>query len=273
MNSTKLSAFCDRVIEVGWLVAVIVTPLFFNVYSSRIFDPDKITVLRTIALVMAAVWTVKLLEERASGNRDVGCTWRTPLVLPTLFMVVVYLVSTALSVTPWVSLFGSYGRLQGTFTTFSYIVVFLMILQGMRTRAQLDRLVTVIIVNSLPVALYGLIQRYGLDPLPWADFSGERVAGNMGNPIFLAAYLVMIFPLTLGRVAEGFRAILVRERTGPSTTPSATPSATLRAWLRTWLRTGPGPWPRPGDRWHLSHCWRCPARSPCSITWPPSRPT
>ena len=117
MNSTKLSAFCDRVIEVGWLVAVIVTPLFFNVYSSRIFDPDKITVLRTIALVMAAVWTVKLLEERASGNRDVGCTWRTPLVLPTLFMVVVYLVSTALSVTPWVSLFGSYSRLQGTFTT------------------------------------------------------------------------------------------------------------------------------------------------------------
>ena len=213
MNSTKLSAFCDRVIEVGWLAAVIVTPLFFNVYSSRIFDPDRIAVLRTIALVMAAVWMVKLLEERASGNRDVGCTWRTPLVLPTLFMVVVYLVSTALSVTPWVSLFGSYSRLQGTFTTFSYVVVFLMILQGMCTRAQLDRLVTIIIVNSLPVALYGLIQRYGLDPLPWADFSGERVDGSMGNPIFLAAYLVMVFPLTLGRAAEGFRAILVRERT------------------------------------------------------------
>jgi len=218
MNSTKLSAFCDRVIEVGWLAAVIVTPLFFNTYSSRIFDPDKITVLRSIALVMAAAWMVKLVEERASGNRDVGCTWRTPLVLATLFMVGVYLVSTALSVTPWVSLFGSYSRLQGTFTTFSYVVVFLMILQGMRTRAQLDRLVTVIIVNSLPVALYGLIQRYGLDPLPWANFSGERVAGSMGNPIFLAAYLVMVFPLTLGRAAEGFGAILVRKRTGPSTT-------------------------------------------------------
>ncbi len=61
MNSTKLSAFCDRVIEVGWLAAVIVTPLFFNTYSSRIFDPDKITVLRSIALVMAAVWMVKLV--------------------------------------------------------------------------------------------------------------------------------------------------------------------------------------------------------------------
>jgi hypothetical protein len=27
--------FCDRVIEAGWLAAVIAAPLFFNVYTSR----------------------------------------------------------------------------------------------------------------------------------------------------------------------------------------------------------------------------------------------
>ena len=207
VNSTKLSAFCDGIIEAGWLAAVIVAPLFFNPYSSRVFAPDKATTLRTIALVMAAVWVVKLVEERAGGSGDVGLTWRTPLVLPTLFTVVVYLTSTALSVTPWVSLFGSYGRLQGTCTTFSYILIFLMILQGMCTRAQLHRLVTVIIVNSLPVALYGLIQRHGLNPLSGSMKWGKRVAGSMGNPIFLAAYLVMVFPLTLGRIVESLRAI------------------------------------------------------------------
>lgn len=212
INSTKLSAFCDSVIEVGWLAAVIVTPLFFNVCSSRTFDPDKLTILRTIALAMAAVWMVKLVEERASGDGGVGFTWRTPLVLPTLFMVGIYLISTALSLTPRASLFGSYGRLQGTCTTFSYILVFLMILQGMRTRAQLDRLVTAIIVNSLPIALYGLIQRIGLDPLPWGQSFDGRVFGNMGNPIFLAAYLIMVFPLTLGRVLEGLAPILTEKR-------------------------------------------------------------
>ncbi len=212
MNSTKLSAFCDKVIEVGWLAAVIVTPLAFNVYASRVFEPNKLTVLRTVALVMAAVWMVKLIEEWASGNGDLGFTWRTPLVLPTLFMAAVYLISTALSVTPWVSLVGSYERQQGTFTTFSYVVIFLMILQGLRTRAQLDRLVAVIIVNSLPIALYGLIQHHGLDPLSWKRDLTSRVAANMGNPIFLSAYLVMIFPLTLGRVVEGFRAVLTREQ-------------------------------------------------------------
>jgi len=100
MNSTKLGAFCDKVLEIGWLLAVIITPLLFNVYSSRVFEPDKLTTLRTVAVIMAAVWLVKWIEERASGQHETGFTWRTPLVFPTFFTVVVYLLSTLLSVTP-----------------------------------------------------------------------------------------------------------------------------------------------------------------------------
>jgi len=213
MSSTRLSALCDKILEAGWLLAVIVTPLFFNVYSSRVFEPDKITMLRTLAVIMVAVWMVKLIEGRASGHQLAGFTWRTPLVLPTLFMVVVYVLSTALSVTPWVSLMGSYQRLQGTYTTLSYVVLFLVILQNLRTRAQLDRLVNVIILNSLPIALYGLIQHNRLDPLPWGGDVTHRVASNMGNAIFVAAYLVMVFPLTVGRIIESFKLILADEKT------------------------------------------------------------
>ena len=221
MNSTKLSAFCDKILEIGWLLAVIITPLFFNVYSSRVFEPDKLTTLRTVAVIMAAVWLVKQIEERAVGRQEVGFTWRTPLVLPTIFTVVVYLLSTLLSVTPRVSFLGSYQRLQGTYTTLSYIVVFLIVLQGLRTRAQLDRLITVIIINSLPIALYGLIQRNGLDPLPWGGDVQKRVAANMGNAIFVAAYLIMIFPLTVGRIAESFQAILTEEEANWADIPRA----------------------------------------------------
>ena len=71
MNSTKLSAFCDNILEMGWTLAVVITPLFFNVYSSRVFEPDKLTTLRTLALIMAAVWLVKLVEERINGRREI----------------------------------------------------------------------------------------------------------------------------------------------------------------------------------------------------------
>ena len=49
--------------EAAWLAAVIVVPVFFNIYSSRIFEPDKITLLRSLALIVLAAWLVKLIEE------------------------------------------------------------------------------------------------------------------------------------------------------------------------------------------------------------------
>jgi tetratricopeptide (TPR) repeat protein len=207
-HASKLSMWCDRFIEAGWLAALIVAPLFFNIYSSRVFEPDKLTTVRSIALVMAIAWLVKWVEERRNPNRENRITWRTPLVLPTLLLVTIYMISTALSVAPRTSLLGSYQRLQGTYTTFSYIVIFMMIIQGMRTRVQLDRLINLIIINSLPIAIYGLIQRANVDPLPWGGDVTQRVAGNMGNAIFIAAYLVMTFFLTVGKIAEAFGSVL-----------------------------------------------------------------
>ncbi|MBI5566782.1 MAG: hypothetical protein HY870_17915, partial [Chloroflexi bacterium] len=76
-NSTKLSAFCERLIEAGWLAALVLAPLFFNVYSSRVFEPDKRTLVRSIALVMVGAWLLKWLEERKSDRtRADRVTWR-----------------------------------------------------------------------------------------------------------------------------------------------------------------------------------------------------
>lgn len=218
MSSTRFSALLDGILEAGWLAAIVVTPLFFDIYSNRVFEPDKLTTLRSIALVMAAAWLLRWVEERFAARHTkrlatpVG--WRTPLALPTLLTVTAYLISNALSLTPYVSFFGSYQRLQGTFTTLSYIIVFAVILDRMRTRAQVDRLITTLILNSLPIALYGFVQHARRDPLPWGGDVTQRVASNMGNPIFVAAYLIMAAPPTLARVVEAFRSIISDDQTG-----------------------------------------------------------
>jgi tetratricopeptide (TPR) repeat protein len=212
---TKLSKYCDGIIEAAWLAAVIVIPVFFNVYSSRIFEPDKITLLRTIALVILAAWIVKLLDEGGFRWERVprGSSWhetlrQIPLIIPVLAIAMVYVVATVFSVTPRVSLLGSYQRLQGTYTTFSYLVVFLAMVMNLRRRAQVERLITTMIITSLPVSLYGILQRYQIDPVPWAGDVTIRVASNMGNSIFVAAYLVIVSPLTVLRIVESFGAIM-----------------------------------------------------------------
>ncbi len=207
------------VIEAGWLLAMVIVPLYFNVYSSRVFEPDKLALLRSIALGMGAAWVIKTLEtvqwdrsaQEAGTSTQRGSLWRrmfaTPFVLPTILLLGAYLLSTALSVAPGISFWGSYMRLQGTYTTFSYIVVFFLMLGTMRQREQVDRLFATIILTSLPISLYGILQHYNLDPLPWTGDVTMRVAGNMGNAIFVAAYLIMAIPITLTRLIESLSAV------------------------------------------------------------------
>lgn len=211
---TKLTIYAIRMMEIGWIAAIITTPLFFNVFSSRIFEPDKITLLRSIALLVLVSWIVKAVETTIKRER-IGVSLReilkTPLLVPVIALIFNYLISTLLSVAPLVSLWGSYQRLQGTFTTYSYVVLFLSMVFNRPTAAQIRRIVTVMIAVSLPVAVYGLLQRYKIDPIPWGGDVSVRIASTLGNSIFVAAYLIMVFPLTLGRILESFRRMLGSE--------------------------------------------------------------
>lgn len=217
---TKLSLFCDRIIEAGWLAALIAVPLFFNIYSARTFEPDKITLLRSIVLVMTLAWIISTVERGLDGSGESGFSlverlrsWlKTPFFLPTALLVLVYLISTIFSLSPVVSLWGSYQRMQGTYTALTYIVLFALIAGNLRTREQVDRLVTTVIVTSIPISLYGIVQKYGLDPLPWAGDVTSRVAANMGNAIFVASYLTMVIPLTLSRLVEAMTTIIKEEQ-------------------------------------------------------------
>jgi len=212
---TRLSRYCEGIMEAGWLAAAILIPLFFNIYSSRIFEPDKISLMRTLALVTLAAWLVKLVSEGGwrwerlqPEEPTLKYILRMPMIAPVVGLAAVYLVATIFSVTPSASLWGSYQRLQGTYTTFSYLVIFAALVGNLQKRTQVERLVTSIILTSLPIALYGILQRFKLDPIPWGGDVSVRIAANMGNSIFVAAYLIMVFPLTVGRIVESFDAIL-----------------------------------------------------------------
>ncbi len=218
---TKLGYYCDRIMEWGWLAALVYTPLFFNVYSSRVFEPDKISLLRSIVLVMTVAWGIKVLEGLGSGRTanatargsgggtvtaevssgwPISRWWRIPLLVPILIYALLFLITSFTSVTPEASIFGSYQRLQGLVSQYAYIMLALIIIFNVRTRAQVERIITFAIVTAVPVAFYGLIQHFGWDPLPWAGDVTTRVASSMGNAIFVAAWLIMIVPLMLYRI-------------------------------------------------------------------------
>lgn len=216
----RLSRYCDGVMEACWLLALILSPLFFNIYSSRVFEPDKIALVRSLALITGAAWLIKLLSEGGprftiplpeSRYGPLAKFYRLPLVAPVLAVIGIYIISTLFSVSPHATLYGSYQRMQGTFSTFSYILLFAAVAANLRRRAQVERILTTVILTSLPISVYGLLQRFQRDPLPWGGDTVNRITSNMGNAIFIGAYLIMAVMLGLGRVVRVFRAILSDE--------------------------------------------------------------
>jgi tetratricopeptide (TPR) repeat protein/O-antigen ligase len=204
-SPSRLSVICERIIEAGWLIAVILAPLFFNSTTYRIYDANKIALIQVAVSVMAVAWVIKWLEHHRSNPISLRGMLASPLVLPTLAIVLVQIFTTVTAIAPAVSFVGSFTRPQGASIALSYVALFALMAQGLTTRQQFDRLLATIALASLPVALYGIIQNFGLDPLVWDREIAGRAFANLGNPIFLGGYLIMAFFLTCGRALASAR--------------------------------------------------------------------
>src|SRR5690606_42120920 len=104
---TKLDAWLTGIIEAGWLAALVLAPMFFNVFSSRVFEPDKISLVRSIALIMIVAWLIKIANggyawlpaaNLAQGDEPSGGNWRgfirTPFVWPVVLVIITCAAST-----------------------------------------------------------------------------------------------------------------------------------------------------------------------------------
>ncbi len=221
---TSIWRWSARIVEASWLLALTVVPIYFNLYSARHFEPDKAAILRSLALIGVAAGLIWLLDW--SGRRpaytgtstpSTGAWWNAlrkhPLFWPTLAYTGVFIVTTITSITPTTSLWGSYQRMQGLYTYLSYLMLGGLIAVALRTPEQRERMISLSLAAGAVVAIYGIMQHYQLDPLPWQGDVIARVASTLGNSIFVAAYLIMIVPLALYRLIGS----LIAARSAPRT--------------------------------------------------------
>lgn len=213
--TARFARICDGIVEAGWLAAVILAPLFFNTFSSRIFEPDRISLVRSLALVILAAWLARAaLQPRPLDRSGLKGFFRSPWIWPVFFLASSLLLSTLLSIAPRASWWGSYQRLQGAFSMAAYLAIFAALLVNLRQRAQVERLLTTLVLTSLPITLYGLLQRFNLDPIQWGGDVSIRITSTLGNSIFIAAYLIMVFPLTVLRMIQAIQALREVDKNG-----------------------------------------------------------
>ena len=189
----KASLWVERAIEACWLGAVALVPLATTLSGQTVpfVSAPKVFVLRSLA-VLAVVLAAAAWSLRSPTSR-----WN-PIVIAGLVIFLVTAFSAALSPLPAVSIEGvrpgwdSYAL----YSVGAYVAIFVVVAFHLRSPKQFERLAWTVTGTAIVLGFYGVLQRFGLDPLG-IPMNGSRVPLTMGNPVFAASALLLMIPVTL----------------------------------------------------------------------------
>jgi tetratricopeptide (TPR) repeat protein len=204
---TRLAVFFDSLMEGASIFAVALVPIFFNIFAAQSFEPDKALLIRSLGLIGFFALVARFVEG-GIATEGRGTRIRTflsiPLVAPLLLLLAVNVASSLFSVLPETSFWGSYERRQGLYVLLACAAIFFVIVRGAGRAGSLRRLTNAIVLTSLPIAVYAIMQAWNAGAVTGEGGASLRVAATFGNPIFLGAYLIMVIPLTLSMLVEAF---------------------------------------------------------------------
>jgi O-antigen ligase/tetratricopeptide (TPR) repeat protein len=175
------------------VVAAIATPLYFAPFTERVFEPEKAGLVRVLGLLAASALLGQALARR---DRIPSGLLRHPLVAAALMVWAAEALATLTSVAPVTSLMGNYERGQGLLTL-SAMLALGGAAAALARKGGTLMLAAALGASAFPAGLYGIVQRLGLDPVPWLGDVVTRVSGPAGSSVMLGAQLAMALPFGL----------------------------------------------------------------------------
>jgi O-antigen ligase len=193
----------------SFLAFVALTPLIIGGLPSSAgqlslygaYDPVGLPKLVAL-LVLSGFSLAALCVSVARGESELR--WH-----PVLWILVALLgwaaISTVFSVSPWLSVWGSYEVYEGLVAILGYSLVVFLAMQYVRSKRDLRTVMVTAVVSGLLVSAYALMQYFELDPVSWGGGETSRVISTFGNANMLGAYLVFPLALATGLAISRFR--------------------------------------------------------------------
>jgi len=182
--ATKSAKYCDRVIEVGLWVLLFSVPLAMSSYARTGFLLFKVLVTQGILLILFLAWIVKMILEK-----EVRLV-RTPFDLPIALFIFFALLSL-------INAFNFDVGLQGLFKVITYILLFYIVANNIKTPKQVERLFIPIFLAATLVSIEGILENWGLGVLVTRGERPPEIFSFLGNPNYIAQYLIIVLPLSI----------------------------------------------------------------------------
>jgi tetratricopeptide (TPR) repeat protein/O-antigen ligase len=172
----------DNIIEVCLIFLIIFSPL---AYGS--VQPWAVAIFEIIAALMAITWIFKMFR---SGTLEFA---RTPLngfvILFIFYVYLQFLIRSFLPTTYYLlpTTFYSWATKTELLKIISYALIFLVVLNTIKTRRQITRILSIIITIGFIMSIFYLMRYFGV-----------KAPRGIINSDHFSGYLGMIIPLTLG---------------------------------------------------------------------------
>lgn len=196
--------WCNRIIRFGFVLTIGLVPLLLTPWNYELFEYNKMMAVYGLTVLVTAAWIIKSIREKQFRIP------KTPLDIPIALFVGSQLVSTVFSMDPHVSWFGYYSRFNGgLWSIISYTLLYYVFVSSMRgadtsngtsrtgTLDAIQRMVRLSLITGILIAVYGVLERLGIDKSLWVQDVQNRVFSTLGQPNWLAAYLAILIPLAI----------------------------------------------------------------------------
>ena len=200
----KISKLLDNVIWICFLALAVLTPLIFFLGNIEIFEVPKMHfVYLASTIILFSTLTKSAIEGKFLIPKNL------PFFIFLIFLIV-QVISTFFSIDKFTSIFGYPSRLNGgLLSQFAYLAIFYAGLVNINFE-KAKKLLIATVMSALFVSLWGIPGHFGRDPscLVLADqltsdcwqeeFNPKlRIFSTLGQPNWLASYLVLILPFAI----------------------------------------------------------------------------
>jgi len=189
--------------EACLISALLMAALFIVPDNIQICQPPKMYLLRALGLLLLCGTIMSLFS---GGNKPT--VTNQAILRWSLFGMGLYfaanIISNIISINPHQSFWGSFNFRDGTLSIAVMLAFAACTAFKARSKQTRELIITSIIASSIPLALFGIIEWFGLSPCPHVE-KFSRISSLMGNPNYLAGYVIMAIPITAWRAFEHFR--------------------------------------------------------------------
>jgi tetratricopeptide (TPR) repeat protein len=175
------------------IASAFIVPVIFYTRTNDVFEINKLLVFKLFLLVIIAAWiAIMAMEKKVT-------VIKSDFDLPVYGYFAACIVTTFITRNIYLSMYGVYEDFEGIITMAYYTLTFIVAVNFTKRQDSVMKILTAVFFATFLISAYGLAQNFGFDFVMWNPdtYNKERFFSTLGNPNFLAAYLVEAIPVLI----------------------------------------------------------------------------